>query len=198
MKEIANVIDGDGSEDVLKELFEQSKEEVNVVRWFPPGVSRAPGIYFRLEDFLRTIPSKIRHDAVSRKEGTDAPEIKRPISSRLIRADPVLDERMPQVGKKKQTKIVAEYAWLVDFVFSMVYFASRWDTVEQRLSSLTDTDGNPVPRPEIYDGRWSKFESCMQAAQSSFEVPRGSKLLTDCNKHLKAARLALLIQIQDL
>jgi hypothetical protein len=105
-------------------------EELHVVKWYPPryvGESVNPSKYFRLEDFLRTIPSQLRHDSVSRARSSQQfGTIKRPLSAQLIRKDtflaPLLLERTIYQGK-----ITKEHLWLADMVFSLLYFDTfRW------------------------------------------------------------------------
>jgi hypothetical protein len=72
-------------------------EELHVIKWYSPrdvGESANPSKYVRFEDFLRTIPSQLRHDSVSRVTSGylrhQCGTIKRPLSAQLIRKDKFL------------------------------------------------------------------------------------------------------------
>jgi len=108
-------------------------EELHVVKWYPPrdvGENVNPSKYVRFEDFLRTIPSQLRHDSVSRvTSGYSSHQcgtIKRPLSAQLIRKDKFLAPLLLECATN-QGKITKEHLWLADMVFSLLYFDTfRW------------------------------------------------------------------------
>jgi len=108
-------------------------EELHVVKWHPPrdvGQIVHSSKYLRFEDILRTIPSRIRHDSVSRgASGYSSHQcgtIKRPLSAQLIRKDKFLAPLLLECTTYQDT-ITKEHLWLVDMVFSLLYFDTfRW------------------------------------------------------------------------
>jgi hypothetical protein len=74
-------------------------EELHVVKWYPPGQEDEKSRYLRLEHFLRTIPSMVRHHA--RAEDLDrTPVAKRPLSLQYIRQDDWLIKLFQEVKVK--------------------------------------------------------------------------------------------------
>jgi hypothetical protein len=143
-------------------------EELHVVKWYPPegsqskplschstGLSIAPAQksrYLRLEHFLRTIPSFLRH--VEREKDVDLIEVvRRPLQSQAMRMDDFLARLIQGIKSKKTTKgrgkeaavaeddgmedvddkekesnvasthdIQPEHLWLADMILSLAYF----------------------------------------------------------------------------
>ena len=139
-------------------------EEHHVVKWFPPASNEFSGgnkdfqirvssnaiaplsqrsSYFRLEDFLRTIPSFLRSYQVSRPKPKAEKDFHRPRIAQLIRrADEpfreiMLDKWMPKINPTKGR--LAWHLWLVDMIFSMTYYSvCRWDHEGFKLKAMND------------------------------------------------------------
>jgi len=140
------------------DLEELHLEELHVVKWYPPnesceiGENIKPSKYLRLEDFLRTIPSKLRHDSVSRDQshaGRLCGTIKRSLSAQLIRKDKFLEPLIANVGSNNTAK--KEHLWLADIVFSLLYFdLFRWK-VEGGLLDIGESRKRVMKSEETFD-----------------------------------------------
>ena len=101
-------------------------------------VSVMPSKYLRFQDFLRSIPSRMRHDSVSRVtsgySSQQCATIKRPLSAQLIRMDKFLAPLLILECTTNQSKITKEHLWLADMVFSLLYF----DTFRKDQGGLDD------------------------------------------------------------
>ena len=140
------------------DLEELHLEELHVVKWYPPnesceiGGKIKPSKYLRLEDFLKTIPSTLRHDSVGRDQshaGRLGGMIKRSLSAQLIRKDIFLQPLIANVGSNNTAK--KEHLWLADIVFSLLYFDLFRCKVERGLLVISESRKRVMKSKETFD-----------------------------------------------
>ncbi|EKX34931.1 hypothetical protein GUITHDRAFT_146844 [Guillardia theta CCMP2712] len=119
-------------------------EELHVIKWKLRS-RRYRTIYFRFEDFLRTLPSYVLDECILPGEEASADDQTREdVRNQLIRRENnLISTLMESVKvsrkKKEEEEAVREHVWLADFILSMLYFHKvRWDRSTGRLKSVAD------------------------------------------------------------
>eukprot|EP00960_Hanusia_phi_P042897 755759-Hanusia_phi.AAC.1 len=168
-----------------KEIHKEQRdyEELNVINWkLRNQPLKTP--YFRLEDFLRTMPSSILTECVlPQSDGQLKNKSQR--QNQLIRGDSELVDIMVNnctTEKKKAVGSIArEHVWLADVLLSMLYFRRlRWDEATQKLQDRIDTTVS------------------LEAAQKMQLTKEYLKMAADCSGEVRQAAEHFVEKMKDI
>ncbi len=115
------------------------REQLHVIKWFPNATKQKRTEYLRMENYLQSVYSQLRHGRCGAPDPEEALPVRGGSDWSLIRADPSLDKLMLMTsielkGTDKDAG-VSENVWLADFLFEMSYLHEvHWDPKKNKLS----------------------------------------------------------------